>query len=77
MRHQALVGKALQIPLEFLAGRKATAAAEAHRAVAIKCDLCTSIDVKHDMRNPACVQNCPTGAAIRVRPDYLRHVESL
>jgi Fe-S-cluster-containing dehydrogenase component len=35
------------------------------------------IDVNKDMVNPACVQSCPTGAAIRVRPEYFRQVEFL
>ena len=59
-----------------LCGRKSsTAAAGAHQEVAIKCDLCTSINVKKDMVDPACVQSCPTGAAIRVRPNYFKEVE--
>ena len=62
--------------LDLLPGRKRPdAAAESHREVAIKCDLCKSIDVHNDMVNPACVQSCPTGAAIRVRPDYFTQVE--
>jgi Fe-S-cluster-containing hydrogenase component 2 len=31
---------------------------------AVKCDLCTGID-----GGPACVRACPTGAAIRARPE--------
>jgi len=62
--------------LDLLRGRKASSTdMEAHREVAIKCDLCTSIDVKKDMVEPACVQSCPTGAAMRVRPEYFQQVE--
>ena len=35
---------------------------EMRKKVAIKCDLCAGYD------NQACVQACPTGAAIRVQP---------
>ena len=35
---------------------------ELRKKVAIKCDLCAGYD------NQACVQSCPTGAAIRVQP---------
>lgn len=35
---------------------------EMRKKVAIKCDLCAGFD------NQACVQACPTGAAIRVQP---------
>jgi Fe-S-cluster-containing hydrogenase component 2 len=33
-----------------------------HRTIAVKCDLCFDID-----GGPACVRNCPTGAAVRVQ----------
>ena len=35
---------------------------ELRKKLAIKCDLCAGYD------NQACVQSCPTGAAIRVQP---------
>jgi Fe-S-cluster-containing hydrogenase component 2 len=35
---------------------------ELRKKLAIKCDLCAGYD------NQACVQACPTGAAIRVQP---------
>ncbi len=35
---------------------------EMRKKIAIKCDLCAGYD------NQACVQACPTGAAIRVNP---------
>jgi Fe-S-cluster-containing hydrogenase component 2 len=35
---------------------------ELRKKLAIKCDLCAGYD------NQACVQACPTGAAIRVNP---------
>jgi Fe-S-cluster-containing hydrogenase component 2 len=35
---------------------------EIRKKLAIKCDLCAGYD------NQACVQACPTGAAIRVQP---------
>ena len=35
---------------------------EMRKKIAIKCDLCAGYD------NQACVQACPTGAAIRVQP---------
>jgi Fe-S-cluster-containing hydrogenase component 2 len=64
--------------LDLLPGRKPSATAvDAHREIAIKCDLCKSIDVHNDMVNPACVQSCPTGASIRVRPEYFKQVEFL
>ncbi len=60
--------------LDLLRSKNQTEA-DGHREVAIKCDLCASIDVDHDMANPACVQSCPTGAAIRVSPDYFNEVQ--
>ncbi|HEY0753973.1 MAG TPA: cyclic nucleotide-binding domain-containing protein [Ktedonobacteraceae bacterium] len=47
-------------PLE--AARPRDAYGEIRKKVAIKCDLCAGYD------NQACVQACPTGAAIRVQP---------
>jgi len=44
---------------------------DGHREVAVKCDLCDGLEA-----GPACVRSCPTGAAIRVSPDYFRHIES-
>ena len=44
---------------------------DAHRGIAVKCDLCQGMD-----GGPACVRSCPTGAAIRVSPDYFQQVES-
>jgi thioredoxin reductase/CRP-like cAMP-binding protein len=41
--------------------------AEVDRTVAVKCDLCREIS-----GGPACVRNCPTGAAIRLTPDEYR-----
>jgi Fe-S-cluster-containing hydrogenase component 2 len=35
---------------------------EMRKKLAIKCDLCAGYD------NQACVQACPTGAAIRIQP---------
>jgi ferredoxin len=35
---------------------------EMRKKVAIKCDLCAGYD------NQACVQACPTGAALRIKP---------
>jgi len=43
---------------------------QGHRTIAVKCDLCFDID-----GGPACVRNCPTGAAIRVKPDFFKTVE--
>ncbi len=48
---------------------------EGKKSVAIKCDLCASIDVDHKMTAPACVQSCPTGAAIRVDSSYFNQVQ--
>jgi thioredoxin reductase/CRP-like cAMP-binding protein/Fe-S-cluster-containing hydrogenase component 2 len=43
------------------------------RSVAVKCDLCADL-----AGGPACVRSCPTGAAIRMKPeDYQRKVEAL
>jgi CRP-like cAMP-binding protein/thioredoxin reductase len=48
-------------------------AAAASRTVAVKCDLCAT-----NPGGPACVRSCPTGAAIRVKPqDYQRTIERL
>jgi len=47
-------------PLE--AGQPRDAYGELRKKLAIKCDLCAGYD------NQACVQACPTGAAIRVQP---------
>jgi Fe-S-cluster-containing hydrogenase component 2 len=44
------------------AHRPRDAYGELRKKVAIKCDLCAGYD------NQACVQACPTGAAIRVQP---------
>ena len=35
---------------------------ELRKKLAIKCDLCAGYD------NQACVQACPTGAALRIKP---------
>jgi Fe-S-cluster-containing hydrogenase component 2 len=35
---------------------------EMRKKIAIKCDLCSGYD------NQACVQACPTGAAVRIQP---------
>jgi Fe-S-cluster-containing hydrogenase component 2 len=44
---------------------KAAAHGEHHGAkLAVKCDLCKDIE-----GGAACVRSCPTGAAIRVRPE--------
>jgi len=43
---------------------------QGHRTIAVKCDLCFDID-----GGPACVRNCPTGAAIRVKPAFFKTVE--
>lgn len=43
---------------------------QGHRTIAVKCDLCFDIE-----GGPACVRNCPTGAAIRVKPDFFKTVE--
>ena len=43
------------------------------RTVAVKCDLCQGV-----RGGPACVQSCPTGAAVRVRQEEGRQrIESL
>jgi CRP-like cAMP-binding protein/Fe-S-cluster-containing hydrogenase component 2 len=49
---------------------KPTPAAETHRGIAVKCDLCAGLK-----GGPACVRSCPTGAAIRVTPEYFKHVD--
>jgi CRP-like cAMP-binding protein/thioredoxin reductase len=47
--------------------------AASDRTVAVKCDLCSSLP-----GGPACCRSCPTGAAIRVKPEeYQRTVERL
>jgi CRP-like cAMP-binding protein/thioredoxin reductase len=47
--------------------------AASDRTVAVKCDLCSDLT-----GGPACVRSCPTGAAIRVKPEeYQRTVERL
>ncbi|MBI3608623.1 MAG: cyclic nucleotide-binding domain-containing protein [Nitrospirae bacterium] len=40
---------------------------ESGRSVAVKCDLCRDI-----AGGPACVRSCPTGAAIRLKPEESR-----
>ena len=42
---------------------------EVEQTVAVKCDLCREIS-----GGPACVRNCPTGAAIRLTPSEYREV---
>ena len=62
--------------LEFYAYYRLSASQEGeahtagHRTIAVKCDLCFDID-----GGPACVRNCPTGAAIRVKPEFFKTVE--
>ena len=54
--------------LDLLPGRQAPAATGgSHRGMAVKCDLCAGIG-----GGPACVRSCPTGAAIRVTPEYFQ-----
>jgi CRP-like cAMP-binding protein/thioredoxin reductase/Fe-S-cluster-containing hydrogenase component 2 len=43
---------------------------QGHRTIAVKCDLCFDLE-----GGPACVRSCPTGAAIRVKPDFFKTVE--
>ena len=46
---------------------------ESNRTVAVKCDLCSSLP-----GGPACCRSCPTGAAIRVKPEeYQQTAERL
>jgi Fe-S-cluster-containing hydrogenase component 2 len=45
-------------------------AGDGHREIAVKCDLCQDIS-----GGPACVRSCPTGAAIRVTPEYFSVIE--
>ena len=57
--------------IDFLRPKKeAEAHTAGHRTIAVKCDLCFDID-----GGPACVRNCPTGAAIRVKPEFFKTVE--
>lgn len=46
--------------IDLLRPKKADEHAQGHRSIAVKCDLCFDVD-----GGPACVRNCPTGAAIR------------
>ncbi len=52
----------VQRPLFSPLARKQDAYGEMRKKIAIKCDLCSGYD------NQACVQACPTGAAVRVQP---------
>lgn len=52
----------LQLPLYEDAAQAADPIAEIRKKIAVKCDLCAGYN------NQACVQACPTGAAIRVNP---------
>lgn len=56
--------------IDLLRPRKAEVHEQGHRTIAVKCDLCVDIE-----GGPACVRNCPTGAAIRVKPDFFKTVE--
>ncbi len=57
--------------LDFLRPKKeAEAHTYGHRSIAVKCDLCVDLE-----GGPACVRNCPTGAAIRVKPEFFKTVE--
>lgn len=57
--------------LNLLSRRPARpATSEGHRAMAVKCDLCEGIN-----GGPACVRHCPTGAAMRVTPEFFRTVD--
>jgi len=50
----------VHVPPRFIEG--VDAYGEMRKKIAIKCDLCAGYD------NQACVQACPTSAAIRVQP---------
>jgi CRP-like cAMP-binding protein/ferredoxin len=57
--------------LDLVFGRwEAKATGDGHRTMAAKCDLCEGLD-----GGPACVRNCPTGAAMRVTPAFFRTVD--
>jgi len=57
--------------IDFLRPKKAAEEhGQGHRSIAVKCDLCFDID-----GGPACVRHCPTGAAIRVKPEFFKTVE--
>jgi putative YpdA family bacillithiol system oxidoreductase len=57
--------------LSWLTGKKPTSpAGDGHRGIAVKCDLCQDVS-----GGPACVRSCPTGAAIRVTPEYFTLIE--
>jgi len=49
-------------PARSISPSRATATDELRKKVAIKCDLCAGYS------DQACVQACPTGAAIRIQP---------
>lgn len=60
-------------PFAWLFGLLGRKPVEVEREVAVKCDLCGSLE-----GGPACVRSCPTGAAVRVDPaTYQRTVEEL
>jgi putative YpdA family bacillithiol system oxidoreductase len=56
--------------VDLLRPKKAEPPDTGHRSIAVKCDLCFDVD-----GGPACVRNCPTGAAIRVQPAFFKTVE--
>lgn len=53
-----------------ITGKKKKPHSKIKKGIAVKCDLCEDIN-----GGPACVRNCPTGAAVRVGPDYFKEVE--
>ncbi len=55
---------------DLLGKRQKASMREGHQEIAAKCDLC-----QNDPIGPACVQSCPTGAAIRVSQEYFTQVE--
>lgn len=48
--------------IDFLRPQQSAAPNAEQRQIAVKCDLCCEVE-----GGPACVQHCPTGAAIRVQ----------
>lgn len=51
-------------------GKKENKGPKVKKGIAVKCDLCKDIS-----GGPACVRSCPTGAAVRVNPDYFQKIE--
>ncbi len=63
-------GEALSFTKKLKGAKETEQPKKVKKGIAVKCDLCKDVS-----GGPACVRSCPTGAAVRVNPEYFRKVE--